>query len=79
MLINLEKIASHKALMQKLAKIDEFSENWLKSQASELLPAKALIQNIATFLCKNLNEADYSDCTDQLLRFCKKMSQQSTL
>ena len=57
--------------MQKLAMID--SED--KSRKRDETPAKALIDKISHFLFKNLHEADYTDCIDQLLRFCKKMSQ----
>ena len=59
-LINLEKIASHKTLMQKLAMID--SEE--KSQRRNETPAKALIDKISSFLFKNSREQDYLDCTD---------------
>jgi len=38
-----------------------------------------LIENIAQFLMKHLNNEEYYQCTEQLLRFCKKMSQQSQL
>lgn len=64
-LINLEKIASHKPLMKKLADCSKDSYK--------------LIENIAQFLMKHLNNEEYYQCTEQLLRFCKKMSQQSQL
>ena len=38
-----------------------------------------MIQRIASFLNNNISDVDYEECTEQLLRFCKKMSQQSQL
>ena len=59
--------------MKKLAEVDVDAEH------SATRPSNALIQKIADFLDNNLADTDYDECTDQLLRFCKKMSQQSQL
>lgn len=76
MLINLEKIASHKPLMKKLAEIAETDQKHTIEPPS---PSKRLISRIAKFLNNNIADVDYEECTDQFLRFCKKMSQQSLL
>ena len=65
-LINLEKIASHKHLMKKLAEINVENEEQ---------PSTNLIKKIAAFLDRSYLETEYEECTEQLLRFCKKMSQ----
>ena len=63
-LINLEKISSHKPLMKKLAEIADEKDK----------PSKKLIKNIANFLINHLTDPEYEECTEQLIRFCKKMS-----
>ena len=56
--------------MKKLAEINVENEEQ---------PSTNLIKKIAAFLDRSYLETEYEECTEQLLRFCKKMSQQSQL
>ena len=52
--------------MKKLAEINVENEEQ---------PSTNLIKKIAAFLDRSYLETEYEECTEQLLRFCKKMSQ----